>query len=141
FDGKQQSPYLESHPVAPLNNYGRSKAQAEGKVLELFPQALVVRTSAFFGPWDRHNFVTLALNTLMEGRVFAASKDIKVTPTYVPDLVNASLDLLIDKEAGVWHLTNAQPVTWADLASKAAKKAGLNAGLLEPRASRDLGYI
>jgi dTDP-4-dehydrorhamnose reductase len=77
---------------------------------------------------------------LMEGGVFTASKDITVTPTYVPDLVSASLDLLIDKEAGIWHLTNAQPITWADLALKAAKKAGMNASLLEPRTTQELGY-
>ena len=68
FDGKQQSPYLESDPVGPLNSYGRSKAEAERRVLDLFPEALVVRTSAFFGPWDMHNFVTLALKALMEKR-------------------------------------------------------------------------
>jgi dTDP-4-dehydrorhamnose reductase len=141
FDGKQQSPYLESNAVAPLNSYGRSKAQAERKVLELLPQALVVRTSAFFGPWDSYNFVTLALKSLMEGVVFTASKDITITPTYVPDLVNASLDLLIDKEAGIWHLTNAQPITWAGFAMKAARKAGLDARLLDLRSSHELGYV
>ena len=141
FDGKQQSPYLESDPVAPLNSYGRSKAEAERTVLELLPQALVVRTSAFFGPWDIHNFVTLALKSMMEGVVFTASKDITITPTYVPDLVNASLDLLIDKEAGIWHLTNAQPITWAGLAFKAARKAGLDTSLLNPRSGHELRYI
>ena len=141
FDGKQQSPYLESDPVAPLNSYGRSKAEAERTVLELLPQALVVRTSAFFGPWDIHNFVTLALKSLMEGAVFTASKDITITPTYVPDLVNASLDLLIDKEAGIWHLTNAQPITWAGLAFKAARKADLDTSLLNPRSGHELRYI
>lgn len=141
FDGKQQLPYMESDTIAPLNSYGRSKAEAERTVLELLPQALVVRTSAFFGPWDIHNFVTLALKSLMEGVVFTASKDITITPTYVPDLVNASLDLLIDKEAGIWHLTNAQPITWAGLAFKAARKADLDTSLLNPRSDHELRYI
>jgi dTDP-4-dehydrorhamnose reductase len=92
--------------VAPLNAYGRSKAEAERRVLDSDPQALVVRTSAFFGPWDEHNFVTQALAALGEGRPFAAAGDMTVSPTYVPDLVNACLDLLIDKECGIWHLTN-----------------------------------
>ena len=42
---------------SPLNVYGKSKADAEERVLEECPQALVIRTSAFFGPWDRYNFV------------------------------------------------------------------------------------
>ena len=34
-----------------------------------------------------------------------------VSPTYVPDLVNTCLDLLIDKGKGIWHLTNSTAVT------------------------------
>ena len=71
FDGARQSPYLESDPIRPLNNYGRSKAEAERRVLDTCPEALMVRTSAFFGPWDNYNFVTLALSALTKGQRFA----------------------------------------------------------------------
>jgi dTDP-4-dehydrorhamnose reductase len=53
-----------------------------------------------------------------------------VSPTYVPDLVDAVLDLLIDAERGVWHLANAGAVTWAELAREAAGRAGLDASLV-----------
>jgi dTDP-4-dehydrorhamnose reductase len=131
FDGKRATPYLESHPVAPLNVYGRSKAEAEQSVLDLHPAALVVRSSAFFGPWDQYNFLTLALNALERGDPFAAANDMTVSPTYVPDLVHACLDLVIDRERGVWHLTNSEPVTWADLAIVAATQAGVDPSRLD----------
>jgi dTDP-4-dehydrorhamnose reductase len=126
FDGAKGAPYVESDPAAPLNVYGRSKREAEQRVLDADPQALVVRTSAFFGPWDAHNFVAQALNTLDCGQRFAAAGDVVVTPTYVPDLVNATLDLLIDGERGIWHLTNGEPVNWAGLARRAAAAARLD---------------
>jgi dTDP-4-dehydrorhamnose reductase len=141
FDGSRELPYLESDEVRPLNHYGRSKAEAERKVLERCPEALVVRTSAFFGPWDTYNFVTLALKALARGDRFAASTDITISPTYIPDLVNACLDLLIDKEAGIWHLTNGEPITWALFALKAAEKAGIDASGLEGRKRDELGYV
>ena len=100
----------------------------------------MVRTSAFFGPWDIYNFVTLALKTLTTGGRFVASTDITVSPTYVPDLVNVCLDLLIDKEAGIWHLTNGEPITWLGLALKAAEKAGIDPGNLEGRTRDKLSY-
>jgi dTDP-4-dehydrorhamnose reductase len=125
FDGQLGRPYVESDPVAPLNVYGRSKAEAERRVLQADPQALVVRTSAFFGPWDAHNFITQALNALDAGLPFAAADDLVVSPTYVPDLVNACLDLLIDRESGIWHLTNAQALSWAELARRACEVAGV----------------
>ena len=101
FGGDRDVPFVESDPLRPLNVYGRSKAEAEARVLEALPSALVVRTSAFFGPWDEHNFVTIALRELAAGRPFVAAEDAVISPTYVPDLVNASLDLLIDGERGL----------------------------------------
>lgn len=138
FDGTADAPYVESDAPSPVNVYGRSKADAERRVLAAHPAALVVRTAAFFGPWDEHNFVTLALRALREGRSFAAADDATVSPTYVPDLVNASLDLLIDGERGVWHLANGGAVTWAELARRAAAVAGLDASGIEPVATADL---
>ena len=42
---------------------------------------------------EQHNFVTRALETLEAGRAFRAAADAIVSPTYVPDLVDCSLDL------------------------------------------------
>ena len=136
FDGAGSAPYLEDAAVAPLNVYGRSKARAEELVLQRHPRALVVRTSAFFGPWDRHNFITCALRALGAGGHFEAAADLTVSPTYVPDLVHACLDLLVDGESGVWHLSNGRAITWADLARQAAAAAGVDpAGLRACRAA------
>jgi dTDP-4-dehydrorhamnose reductase len=140
FDGASQRPYVESDPPAPLNVYGRSKAEAEARVLALHPPALVVRASAFFGPWDEYNFVTLALRSLAGGRAFAATSDATVSPTYVPDLVNSSLDLLIDGERGVWHLANRGALSWAELARLAARLAGFDESLVEARPSSSFGF-
>jgi dTDP-4-dehydrorhamnose reductase len=139
FDGSTDRPYVESDKVAPLGVYGRSKADAERRVLDADPQALVIRTSAFFGPWDEHNFVGQALDAIGSGRPFAASADQVVSPTYVPDLVNVALDLLIDKETGVWHLTNGEAMSWAELARRACAAAGIEPATLEEVGGDALG--
>src|SRR5207244_4242258 len=125
FDGAVARPRVESDPVGPLNVYGQSKVAAEARVGAHHPEALIVRTSAFFGPWDEHNFLVHALRALARGEPFAAADDVRVSPTYVPDLVDACLDLLIDGESGVWHLANAGDVSWAELAAEAAARAGI----------------
>jgi dTDP-4-dehydrorhamnose reductase len=139
FDGTAKEPYLESAPPAPLNVYGQSKAEAERRILSAHPATLVVRTSAFFSPWDEHNFVTAALRTLATGETFTAADDAIVSPTYVPDLVNASLDLLIDGEGGIWHLANSGALTWAELARRVAEMAGLDAGRVKGCPTHALG--
>jgi dTDP-4-dehydrorhamnose reductase len=50
----------------------------------------------------------------------------------VPDLCNAVLDLVIDDAAGLWHLTNEDPCSWAEFAQRVARAAGLDADLIDP---------
>lgn len=140
FDGTSTAPYLESSEVSPLNVYGHSKAIAEQWVLEAHPCSLVIRTSAFFGPWDEYNFLTIVLRTLSAGHPFIAAEDAIVSPTYVPDLVNATLDLLIDGECGVWHLANSGAIAWAELARYVAKLAGLDANQIKACPTGELGW-
>ncbi len=132
FDGATDVPYRESDRVQPLNVYGHSKAEAEHRVMALDPKALVIRTSAFFGPWDRANFVTHALERLAARQPLRAPSDVTVSPTYVPDLVDATLDLLVDGAGGLWHLANDGAVSWYELAQLAARHVGLVPSTLEP---------
>lgn len=141
FDGLKQAPYVETDKCAALNVYGRSKAEAESRVLAAFPDALVIRTSAFFGPWDRYNFVHAVLDALGRGQRFYAAEDITVSPTYVPDLVDTVLDLLIDGERGVWHLANKGRVTWAEFALAVAERAGYDVKAVQPRPGSLLGFV
>jgi len=140
FDGAKGAPYVESDATNPLGVYGRSKLDAETRVLDADPQALVIRTSAFFGPWDRHNFVTQALGALANGEPFQAAGDMIVSPTYVPDLVKVALDLMIDRERGIWHLTNGDAVSWAELARRACAAAGMSADGLQEVAADAVDY-
>ncbi len=138
FDGKSQRPYVESDPVAPLNVYGRTKAESERLVLERCPQALVIRTSAFFGPWDAYNFATIVLAELSAGRSFTAASDVTISPTYVPALVESTLDLLIDGERGIWHLANKGAVTWEQFAREVASRAGLDTSAIAGQPNAEL---
>jgi dTDP-4-dehydrorhamnose reductase len=121
FDGLKNEPYVESDNVNPLNVYGKSKALSEEQVLGEYPEALVIRTSAFFGPWDQYNFLHWVQEMLSTKQVFEVANDVYISPTYVPDLVHATLDLLIDEETGIWHLANKGAITWADLAYETAR--------------------
>ena len=67
FDGRLGRPYLESDPTCPAGTYGDSRARAERGILASHPGALVIRTSAVFGPWDRHNFAFALLRELIRG--------------------------------------------------------------------------
>jgi dTDP-4-dehydrorhamnose reductase len=129
FDGGLDRAYQESDPVNPTSVYGASKAEAERLVLAAHEGALVIRASAFFGPWDRYNFVWWALNEISQRNAIEARADL-VSPTYVPDLAHEVLNLLIDGSTGLWHLANSGSISWHDFARKAAERAGYDPDLV-----------
>jgi dTDP-4-dehydrorhamnose reductase len=140
FDGCRGAPYLESNDMAPINVYGKTKAEAERLVLEINNRALVIRTSSFFGPWDRHNFLSRAVETLVRGEILEAAADLTISPTYIPDLVNASLDLMIDGLSGRVHLTNHGALTWAEWAVKIVRQMKLSENRVIARPSAHLPF-
>ena len=101
-------------------------------MLDINPEALVIRTAAFFSPHDVHNFAVHAVEALRAGRPFAAAQDNFVSPTYVPDLVDAALDLLLDGESGIRHLASHGRLSWAEFAQRIATAAGLDPALVDP---------
>ena len=125
FDGQLGRAYVEGDDLSPQGAYGRSKAEAEARVLAANQDALIIRTSAFFGPWDRHNFAFDIIARLKRGEPIDNVADAAiVSPTYVPDLVHATLDLLLDGQTGIRHLANDGEVSWHDLARDLAKRTG-----------------
>ena len=139
FDGKAGRAYREDDPVSPACTYGRSKAEAERLVLAAGGRVLVIRTSAFFGPWDRYNFAWHVLAHLARGERFEADPESLVSPTYVPDLCHAALDLLIDGETGIRHLSNQGSISWHGFARRIAEGAGHGPAMVIARsgAARD----
>ena len=128
FDGARRAPYREDDAPAPLCVYGRSKALAEERTLT--EGALVVRMGPCFAPYDERNTAVAIERALRAGRRFAASADHFVTPTYLPDLVRTCLDLAIDGERGLWHLTSCEAMTPFDFARRVADALGLEAALI-----------
>jgi dTDP-4-dehydrorhamnose reductase len=141
FDGDKIGPYLEIDPVAPLNVYGQSKAKAEQSVLARHPDTLIIRTSAFFGPWDRYNFAMQTLARLQAGHEVAAVDEVALSPTYVPDLVYHTLDLLIDGETGIWHLVNPGRLSWYEFARELAGVWRMDPRQIRPAAPAEAGWI
>ncbi|MBT1702879.1 family 1 glycosylhydrolase [Chryseosolibacter indicus] len=140
FNGNTHRPYLERDEAKPLNIYGVSKFLAETRVFNAHPSSLIIRTSSFFGPWDNYNFLSMMISNLEKGERFMALSDFIVSPTYVPDLVNACLDLLTDEENGIWHITQPSALSWRDFALMTAEIANLDTSLITTANPKELGY-
>ncbi len=132
FDGQSGSPYLESSTANPLNVYGQSKLACEGATLQ-YPTTLCARTAAFFSARPRGDFLSDALSALSSGRTTIALDDVTVSPTYLPDLADASLDLLIDGCTGLVHLANQGAISWSNLLQRGAQALDIDTRKIERR--------
>ena len=101
--------YREEDVPAPVNSYGRSKAEAELRVADLHPGATIVRTSLIYGvpdgPQER---------LAREGHRFFI--DELRSPVHVKDLAQAILEVLELEVPGPLHLGGADDVNRYDLA-------------------------
>jgi len=140
FAGTSRATHRESDAPAPLNVYGESKWRMEQAVARLPGEHLVIRTGAFFSPHDSQNFAVAVIERLRRGERFAAAADCFVSPTYVPHLCDATLDLLIDGETGVWHLSNGELVSWAQFAARISRACGLDEGMIDFVPGDELGW-
>jgi len=115
FDGEKRTPYEIEDPRNPLNVYGRSKAEAESKLLEITPNCCIVRTSWLFGVGGKcfpDTMLKLA-RTQPELRVV---DDQHGCPTYTPDLAIAIASLVRKHARGIVHVTNGGSCSWFEFA-------------------------
>lgn len=109
FDGARGR-YREEDDPAPVNSYGRSKAEAERRVAAAHPDVSIVRTSLLYGSHQPGPQERLA----RENRRFFV--DEFRSPVHVGDLAEALLDLVELDHSGVVHMGGADDVSRFDFA-------------------------
>ena len=129
FDGTARVPYRTDHPVNPLSAYGRSKLLGERLLQEIAPRAwLIIRTAWLYGRGGP-SFPRTIVERARAGGGLKVVNDQVGSPTYTPDLANATLDLLDHSQTGIWNFTNSGQTSWFDFARSALKHFKVDAGI------------
>lgn len=103
FDKNKKDIYTEEDAPAMA---GTNYENWPEKCLRINSNTLLIRTGELFGSGDTRNNLDNALQKLFFGEEIYINNKQPITPTYLPHLVNVSLDLLIDDVCGVCHLVN-----------------------------------
>lgn len=116
FDGVLDRPYTEDDLVAPLNQYGLAKAEAELLVRALAPRHVILRTAWLFGPHGR-NFLRTVQRLAAAGGPLRMVADQHGNPTPATALAAAIAGIAhrIAAGRGVWgtfHCAGAPATTW-----------------------------
>ncbi|AFZ67710.1 family 1 glycosylhydrolase [Deinococcus peraridilitoris] len=141
FAGDRHAPYEEHDPAGPLNVYGRTLLESERQALAFHPGTLIVRSSELFGASGEQDLLSKAVQVLRAGGAVSLDREHRFSPTYLPDLVHTSLDLLVDGERGTWHLVNRGETTWADFTRMVAEARGMSAQAVRGVHGTSIGWI
>ncbi|MFC4313404.1 SDR family oxidoreductase [Steroidobacter flavus] len=121
----------ESHPVSPMNTYGKTKAEAEVRVLEADPQALVVRTNFYaWGPSYRQSFSDAILTALQERRPYTLFQDVFYNPILCEPLALTIHDLVERQANGIFHVVADERLSKHDFGLRLAQHFELDAAPL-----------
>lgn len=126
FDGSKSLPYETNNERNPQSVYGRTKAEAEAKLLETNPDCCVVRTSWLFGVGGKC-FPDTILKLAASRPAIDVVDDQRGCPTYTEDLAQAIIQLCRKNASGIVHATNAGDCTWFEFAQEIVRMAGLPA--------------
>jgi dTDP-4-dehydrorhamnose reductase len=124
FDGTKTTPYEPGDARNPQSVYGRTKAEAEIKLLDLMPNCCVVRTSWLFGTGGKC-FPDTILKLAASRPSLDVVNDQRGCPTYAVDLARAITELCRKGANGIVHATNADDCTWFEFAEEIIRSAVL----------------
>jgi dTDP-4-dehydrorhamnose reductase len=138
FDGEADRPYSEADRARPVSVYGMSKLLGEWLARDA-PRAYVLRVESLFGGPQARSSVDRIVSALREGLETPVFTDRVVSPSYVEDVVEATLGLLArDAPPGLYHCVNRGAATWAEVGGYVADALGVSRAWLRPTEARGL---
>lgn len=127
-------PFRETDATTPKGVYAATKLEGEQRALAVFPRATIIRTSWVYASTG-HNFVKTMLRLGAERDELKVVSDQIGTPTFAPDLADATLQMIraweegkVSREdlGGIFNFSNEGVCSWYDFALAIFEMSGLN---------------
>jgi len=143
FDGKKNSPYIESDCAGPLSLYGISKLAGEQVMKYMLGKYYIARLSGLYGHAGAvgkgsTNFVELILKMGKDKKEIKVVNDQVITPTSTVDVSKKLLELIGTGKYGIYHMTNSGSCSWYEFACEISRLAGLDTKII-PISSEQFG--
>jgi dTDP-4-dehydrorhamnose reductase len=132
-DGTKDFVTEESAP-APLNEYARTKWQAEQVAVKECLGAMIIRTNFFgWGTPVKKSFSDWILDGLRSGRTLTLFQDVYISPILINDLVDIIEKLVQQKESGIFNVASRDRISKFEFGMRLEKLFGRSPGaVLEP---------
>ncbi len=123
FDGKKETPYIETDRPVPLNVYGNTKLSGEYFIESIAEKFFILRVSGIYGKnpcrAKGSNFVQTMLRLAKEKSEIRVVDDEILTPTFTGDIADQIVKLLSGvSEYGLYHVTAEGECSWYEFAAE-----------------------
>lgn len=136
FDGKSSIPYAPNMKPNPKNVYGITKLQGEKKVLRVYKDAKIIRTSWLYSEYGK-NFVKTMMGLGKTKSNINVVYDQIGTPTYALDLAHCIMKMVHHMPIeNIFHYSNEGVCSWYDFALKIIQMSGSKCKVI-PIATKD----
>lgn len=125
FEGTGEDYYEIDDPKNPLSQYGLTKLMGEQEVIKTLDKYFIVRISWVFGK-NGNNFIKTMLRLGREMEQINIVSDQIGSPTYTEDLAPLLCDMIMTDKYGIYHATNEEVCTWAELAEEIFQLKNIN---------------
>ncbi len=117
FDGKKQTPYIETDMPNPLGVYGKSKWQGERIIQEIMEDYFILRTSWLYSEYGNNFMKTMLKLSETRDEINVVSDQIG-SPTYAGDLAEVLIKIVLSSSTnyGLYHFSNSGAISWYDFA-------------------------
>jgi dTDP-4-dehydrorhamnose reductase len=124
FNGESSSPYTESDPVDPQNEYGKSKLEGERQAFLFNNASIIIRSSWIYSEHGK-NFVKTMMRLMREKDRVGVVNDQFGSPTYAADLAEAIMQIIHHpsihmageySQLRLYHYCNKGVISWYEFA-------------------------
>ena len=124
-------------PRMPASIYGLTKAEAEVAFLSFGRLASILRISKVVTP-GLERFQDW-IRALIQGKTIKCPNDLRISPLALEHVVQALIAIANDAEGGIFQMSAASDISYAETAQYIAGKLSIPIGLVEVRSARELG--
>ena len=122
----------EEEKTSPVNQYGKTKLEAEQRVLAISDRNLSIRTNFYgWGPSYRQSFSDFIIRNTSNGNPVFLFDDFYYTPILIEELAGTVMALIDKTAAGIFNVAGNERISKYEFGVRLARQFQLDSGLIK----------
>jgi dTDP-4-dehydrorhamnose reductase len=131
FSGKKPL-VTEEETTSPVNVYGKTKLEAEQRIMDISDKHLAIRTNFYgWGPSYRQSFSDMIIGNIRAGKAVSLFDDFFYTPILIEELAQSVMELTEKNASGIFNVTGEERISKYTFGKLIAERFDLDESLIK----------